>query len=196
MVVLGHYDTCSRAMLIIPICPYTWQTEEIFECAVWISKCPTKVKHKPMLESDLVRFYIRRKSCLALNTLKRKHIQVCTTNTTSFLWQTHNMIMLAADVRRFLETTRPSDSTEMILLSRWRKAFAKILNTTFFLMLVSYSRRRTLMWFLFSEKLCYEYGCELDAQTSVDGYLLWYIRKTFGLRGMLLVQIGQIINVM
>ena len=138
------------------------------------------------------RFYIRMKSCLALNTLKRKHIQVCTTNTTSFLWQTHNMIMLAADVRRFLETIRPSDSTEMILLSRWRKAFAKILNTTFSLMLVSYSRRRTLMWFLFSEKLCYEYGCELDAQTSVDGYLLWYVRRTFELRGMLLVQIGQI----
>ena len=127
-------------MLTIPICHYTWQTEEIFECAVWISKCPTKVKHKPMLESNLVRFYIRRKSCLALNTLKRKHIQVCTTNTTSFLWQTHNMIMSTADVRRFLETIRPSDSTEMILLSRWRKAFAKILNTTFFLMLVSYSR--------------------------------------------------------
>ena len=50
---------------------------------------------------------------------------------------------------------------------------------------------RTLMWFLFSEKLCYEYGYELDAQTAVDGYLLWYVRRTFELRGMLLVQIGQ-----
>ena len=73
-----------------------------------------------------------------------------------------------------------------------KESFCKNSEHNFFLMLVSYSRRRTLMWFLFSEKLCYEYGYELDAQTSVDGYLLWYIRKTFGLRGMLLVQIGQI----